>query len=152
MKGAACFLSQQAKSAKSRLPFLRLPHMCVCSVMSSPLRPHGLQLTRLLRPWNFPCKDTGADCHFLFQSDFPTRGSNSCLLRLLHWQADSLPTEPPGKLSLDFTDVLNYVSVVVYSRLTVSSKVQNKLYLSVKKARRPKSLFCIRSKIQHETN
>ena len=138
MKGAACFLSQQAKSAKSRLPFLRLPHMCMCSVMSNPLGPHGLQLTRLLCPRNFPqTKNTGVGCHFLLQSDFPTRGSNACLLRLLYWQADSLPTEPPGKLSLDFTDVLNYVSVVVYSGLTVSSKVQNKLYLSGEKARRP---------------
>ena len=151
MKGAACFWSQQAKSAKSRLPFLRLHHMWVCSVMSNPLRPHGLQFTRLLCLWNFPGKNTEVGCHFLLQSVFSTRGSNACLLRLLHWQADSLPTEPPGKLSLDFTDVLNYVSVVVYRRLTVSSKVQNKLYLSGDKARRSISLFCIRSKIQHET-
>ena len=27
---------------------------------------------------------------------FPTQVSNPQLLRLLHWQADSLPAEPPG--------------------------------------------------------
>ena len=33
-------------------------------------------------------------CHFLLQGLFPTRGMN---LRLLHWQADSLPVRPPGQ-------------------------------------------------------
>ena len=28
---------------------------------------------------------------FLLQGFFPTQGSNSCLLWLLHWQVDSLP-------------------------------------------------------------
>ena len=28
---------------------------------------------------------------------FPTKGSNLHLLRLLHWQEDSLPLAPPGK-------------------------------------------------------
>ena len=31
--------------------------------MSDSVRPHGLQPTRLLRPWNFPGKSTGAGCH-----------------------------------------------------------------------------------------
>ena len=30
---------------------------------------------------------------------FPTQGSNPCLLRLLHWQADSLPLCPLGSLA-----------------------------------------------------
>ena len=30
------------------------------------LRPHGLQPTRLLRPWDFPGKSTGVGCHCLF--------------------------------------------------------------------------------------
>ena len=29
------------------------------------LRPHGLQPTRLLRPWDFPGKSTGVGCHCL---------------------------------------------------------------------------------------
>ena len=32
-------------------------------------------------------------CHFLLQGIFPTQGSN---LRLLHWQADSLPLHHLG--------------------------------------------------------
>ena len=36
-----------------------------CSVMSDCSRPHGLQPTRLLRPWDFPDKSTGAGCHCL---------------------------------------------------------------------------------------
>ena len=64
--------------------------------MSDPLRLHGLQLARLLCPWNFPRKNTGVGCHFLLQGTFPTQGSNPCLLRLLHWQADSLPLNHLG--------------------------------------------------------
>ena len=36
-----------------------------CSVMSDPQRPHGLQPTRLLHPWDFPGKSTGVGCHCL---------------------------------------------------------------------------------------
>ena len=50
----------------------------------------------LLCPWNFPDKNTGASCHFL-QGIFPTRGPNSRLLHLLHWQAGSFPAEPLRK-------------------------------------------------------
>ena len=37
------------------------------SVMSDFLRPHGLQPTRLLLPWDFPGKSTGVGCHCLLQ-------------------------------------------------------------------------------------
>ena len=33
------------------------------SVVSDPQRPHGLQPSRLLRPWDFPGKSTGVGCH-----------------------------------------------------------------------------------------
>ena len=33
------------------------------SVVSYSLQPHGLQPTRLLRPWDFPGKSTGVGCH-----------------------------------------------------------------------------------------
>ena len=35
------------------------------SVVSDSSRPHGLQPTRLLRPWDFPGKSTGVGCHWL---------------------------------------------------------------------------------------
>ena len=42
-------------------------HVCVCvwsrSVVSDSSQPHGLQPTRLLRPWDFPGKRTGVGCH-----------------------------------------------------------------------------------------
>ena len=40
------------------------------------LRPHGLQSTRLLCPWDFPGNSPGVDCHFLLQGIFPIQGSN----------------------------------------------------------------------------
>ena len=41
-----------------------------CSVVSDSWRPHGLQPTRFLRPWDFSDKSTGVGCH--------------CLLRVSH--------------------------------------------------------------------
>ena len=35
------------------------------SVTSDPQRPHGLQPTKLLHPWDFPGKSTGVGCHCL---------------------------------------------------------------------------------------
>ena len=40
-----------------------------------------------------PGKNTGVGCYDLFQGIFPTQGSNPGLTL----QADSLPSEPPGK-------------------------------------------------------
>ena len=62
----------------------------MCSVVSNSLWPHGLKPTRLLCPWNFSGKNTGAGCHFLLKGIFPIQGSNLCLWPLQHWQADSL--------------------------------------------------------------
>ena len=39
----------------------------VASVVSDSVPPHGLQPTRLLRPWDSPGKSTGVGCHFLLQ-------------------------------------------------------------------------------------
>ena len=38
-----------------------------CSVVPDSSRPHGLQPTRLLRPWDFPGKSTGVGCHCLLR-------------------------------------------------------------------------------------
>ena len=43
--------------------------MCAQSCLT--LRPHGLQPSRLLCPWNYPGKNTGVGCHFLLQGIFP---------------------------------------------------------------------------------
>ena len=67
--------------------------------MPNSLWPHELC------PWDSVGKNTGVGCHAL-QGLFPTQGSNSCLLYLLHWQASSLPLAPYGKCILhDITDI-----------------------------------------------
>ena len=77
----------------------QIPHEAaavLCLVISNSLWPHGLTPARLLYPWNSPGKNTGEGCHFLLQGIFLIQGLNSCLLHLLRWQVDSLPTVPPG--------------------------------------------------------
>ena len=56
--------------------------VCVC-VLSRALLFATLQPSRLLCPWNFSGKNTGAGCHFLLQGIFLIQGSNP---RLLHWR------------------------------------------------------------------
>ena len=72
--------------------------MCMLSrsVMSNSLWLHGL--AKLLFPWDFPGKNTGAGCQFPLQGIFPTQGSKPGLLYLLHWQVDSLPRQGPETL------------------------------------------------------
>ena len=97
-----------------------LPHCCGCLISSlgsrllSPvwlLLSPGLQPTRLLCPWTFSGKNTGAGCHCLLQGIFLAQGSNPCPLQLLHWKADSLPTVPRRKPSF-----LHWAPKCVFSR------------------------------------
>ena len=69
---------------------------CCCLVAEScptVLRPHGLQPTRPLCPWDSLGKNTGAGCHSLLQGIFSNQGSD---FRLHALQADSLSCESPG--------------------------------------------------------
>ena len=66
---------------------LPVAHACLLS---------GLQLfATLLCPWDSPDGNTGVGCHAPRQGIFPTQDSN---LRLLRWQADSLPVWPLSRL------------------------------------------------------
>ena len=51
----------------------------------------------------FTGKNSGVGWHFLFQGIFLTHGSNTHLLCLLYWQADSLPTSYQGNPLLLFS-------------------------------------------------
>ena len=53
-----------------------------CSVISNSLRPHGLQPTRLLCPWDSTGKNTVVGSHSLLERIFLTQGSNPGLLHL----------------------------------------------------------------------
>ena len=102
--------------------------VCVCSVMSNSLRPHGLQPARFLCSWDFPGKNTGMDCHYLLHGNSSTQESNPHLLHLLHWEVDAFfvifsTTVSPGKpLSLYyhfnlhgiFTNILSFLISVIY--------------------------------------
>ena len=79
------------KSIKKYFPLLRWKSESVShSVVSNSLQPHGLQPVRLFCLWDFPGKNTRVGCHAFLQGIFPTQGSPVL-------QADSLPSEPPGK-------------------------------------------------------
>ena len=43
----------------------------------------------------FSRQESKVGCHFLFQGIFPTQGLNLHVLHFLHWEADSLLSEPP---------------------------------------------------------
>ena len=71
------------------------PRICSCLVAKSCptlLRPHG-GVARLLCPWDFPDKNSGVRCHFLFQESSQPRDRNrvSCTV------GGFFTTEPPGK-------------------------------------------------------
>ena len=57
------------------------------SVVSDPQRPHGLQPTRLLLPWDFPGRSTGVGCHCLLP--YCVIPSETPLL-LLNWKNKKL--------------------------------------------------------------
>ena len=97
----------KSSPSEDNLTFWYIIHtcVCVCSVMSDSLRPHGLWPARLFCPWNFPGKNTGVGCCFLSQGIFLTQGSN---LPLLHWQADSLLLYHLGNPLPIYTVIYNY--------------------------------------------
>ena len=63
--------------------------------MPNSQRPHGLQPTRLLHPWDFPGKSAGVGCHCLLQGIFPTQelnpGPPHCRQMLYHLSHQGSP-------------------------------------------------------------
>ena len=69
---------------------------CFCLVTKSCptlLQRHGLQLAKLLCPWDSPGKNTGVGCHALLQGIFPTQGIEPMPPV---WQAGSLQLSHQG--------------------------------------------------------
>ena len=87
-------------SPRAVLGLYPIPCMHACSVTQSCPTLCDPMDARLLCPWNFQGKNTGAGCHLLLQGIFPTQGLNLRLLHLLHWHVDSLPLVPPEKHTL----------------------------------------------------
>ena len=94
------------------------------SVVSNSLQPHGLQPTRLLRPWNFPGKSTGVGCHFLLQRTFLTQGSKPglphCRQMLTIWATRESPQSLVGFLINLFLAVLGVSCNTQVSRVVAS--------------------------------
>ena len=62
--------------------------------MSNPVRPQRRQPTSLLRPWDFPGKNTGVGCHCLLQCmkvKSESEVTQSCLTL-----SDPMDCSPPG--------------------------------------------------------
>ena len=63
-----------------------LKRLILGHVLRGSLRPHGLLPSRLLRPWDFPAKNTGMGCRFLLQRIFnPDSGIEPKSLRSPAW-------------------------------------------------------------------
>ena len=63
--------------------------------MSDSSRPHGLQPTRLLHPWDFPGKSTGVGCHCLCHNTLLLLNSEF-LLSLIYSSGNYLPIVNPS--------------------------------------------------------
>ena len=97
---------------------------CCCLVAKSCLtllQPHGLQPTSLLRPWDFPGRNTGVGFHSLLQGIFPTQGSN---LGLLHWQVDSLLLSHQGSPNAK-VPIFQLLPVLIFIVATYSPENKN---------------------------
>ena len=98
-----------------QLPLRRRVCVCVCvsrSVVSDSLRPHGLQPTRLLCPWNSSSKNTGVSCHSLLQVPNPgieprSLTSRQILYCLSYWGS---PSRQKGNLQIS---VFDYVPILM---------------------------------------
>jgi len=79
------------------------------SVMSNSSWLHGLQPTRLLRPWDFPGKSTGVGCHCLLCWCLSDLSSNNYFRIFLWFLRDSKQN------SVIFTDQKNFNFLLKYS-------------------------------------
>ena len=86
--------------------------MCINLLQSCPtnsLWPYGLQLTKVLSPWDSPGKNTGVGYHALLQGIVPTQEMSPHQLHLLHLQTGCLPLAPPGKPSYRLQHTQNII-------------------------------------------
>ena len=88
----SCIGGQILYCCTIREPRYRMCENVSLSVVSHPQRSHGLQPSRLLRPWDFPGKSTGVGCHCLL------RVCQSCLTLCNPMDCSSPGSPIPGIL------------------------------------------------------
>ena len=101
---------------------------CVASVVSDPVRPHGLQPTRLLHPWDSSGKNTGVGCHFLLQCinvDSESEVAQSCLT-----PSDPMDCSLPGSSihGIFWATVLEW-GAIAFSTCSLVLAIEEQLFL-----------------------
>ena len=83
--------------------------VCVLRCLVLTLQPHDFDFAaswtaahQVPLSMEFSRQEYWNSCYFLLQGIFPTQELNQ-FLRLLHWQANSLPLVPPGKPNTHYT-------------------------------------------------
>ena len=76
--------------------------MCVCSCHVQLFGTPWTVAARLLHPWDFPGRNTGAGCHFLLPGIVLTQGSNP---HLLHHRREFFTTEPPKATEINNIEI-----------------------------------------------
>ena len=112
-------LNCMLQSAKHFRPSQLMLFVCVCvfvicSVMSDSLRPHRLELTRLLCRRNSPRQDTGLGTHSLLQGTILTLGSN---LGILHCRKILYSLSHQGNPVLSLSSHKNHRGRGVFHRM-----------------------------------
>ena len=118
--------------------------VCVCartcsvtSIMSVSMRPHELQPTRLLCPWNSPGKNTAMGCHALLQGIFPIQVSNSHLLhcRWIPYPLSHLRSPKQTYYCLFYKKYIIWINVNIpprgFNLLFLHSNFQPQLFLEI---------------------
>ena len=94
--------------ATSSVPACSVVQPCLTLCDPVDCSPSGFSVHRIIQARKLDYPD-----HFLFQGIFLTQGWN---LRLLHWQVDFLPFEPPGKPSHQQSGLLSSAGSVTFSQ------------------------------------
>ena len=86
-------------------------HVLSHSVMPNSLRPHGLHPTRLLCPWGFSREECWSGLPFPSPGDLPNPEVEP---RSPVLEANSLPSDPPGKPIRGTQQIVTVAIVLLY--------------------------------------
>ena len=96
------------------------------SVVSNPQRPHGLQPSRLLHPWDFPGKSTGVGCHCLLLRKTSFLQKNICSYIKL-FVTTSMKILSTSTLSIELCVVMIFLVFITCSIIGSNNPTKNKL-------------------------